>query len=388
MDAIHPEFRQGGKRIYYFAKTEKDSLFQLRSVNPDGGGRKILTHLVYSSEKLPQLSDDESFVVYEKFRRDSGGFLPYHPRLRKFYSDSILKAAANAPRKLVDLYRFDLAGGAETRLTATGNAHLLGLFDLSQAVYYYALEDSIFYLDPVTLTPVRRIVRFFSLSLFGQNREEVRLLTSILPSPNRKRALLTEVVSDPADRDFNRFRYFLIDSLTNKYLLVWSGGNAAYNQGRPPQTEWLDDRRFLTKVIKTKGYVEEGHSNDLRSISDSAAVFFEHQGEVWEIDVARQKAKKLSLVDPDFDFTLSSDRHFLFVVYQERQAEVVARINTVTRRFEEIARITNGKIADLAPDLEGKRLLFTLQDERGKGTVYLADLRQPKWKTSPSNPSP
>jgi len=144
----------------------------------------------------------------------------------------------------------------------------------------------------------------------------------------------------------------------------------------------------LTKVVKTKTYLEEGHSGDLRLVFGAGAVSAVHKGEVWEVDVSRGKAKKLCPVNPDFNFVLSGDRRFLFSVYKERQWEVVARINTVTRKFEEIGRIEHGKIADLAPNLDGTELMFTLQDEKGKGVVYLADLRKPKWKSSPANPSP
>ncbi len=387
VDAIHPEFREGGKKIYYFAKTAGDSFFQLCVVNSDGNKRKVLSHLTYNPNRLPRLSSNESFLVYERVSWDSNSFAPYHPRLRKFYPDSILKVAANSPRKKVDLFRFDLETGEERRLTATGNAFLLGFFNGGQTVYYYALEDSIFYLDPVTLVPVRRVAKYFSLHLFGQNREEVRPLDAFLPSPGGKRSLSMEAVTKFDDRDFNRFRYYLVDSLTNKYLLIWTGGNAAFEQGRPPQTEWLDDRRFVTKVVKTT-VLQQGYRIDLNPVLDSSGFSVVHKSEVWEIDIGRRKAKKLSRIEPEFDFVLSPDRHFLFVVYPERQAQVVARINTITRKFYEIGKVTHGKIVDLSPSLDGNQLLFTLRDESGRGIIYLTDLRQPKWKTSPSNPSP
>ena len=385
-DARRPEFQRGGARIYYFAKTAADSLFQLRLFSSDGS-RKALTNLSYNPDKLPALSDDENFLVYEKVRRDTNSYLPYHSRLRKYYPDSVLKKAANASKKLADLYRFDLTNGEETRLTKSGNAHLLGFYDRHNVVFY-TLVDSIFYLDPVNLTPVRRVGRYFSLSLLGLNREEIELEWAVFRSPDQKRSLVTQVVIDYQDKDFNRFRYYLVQPESKQHLLVWTGGNAAYAQGEPPQVKWLDERRFLTKVVKTKTYLEEGHSGDLRLVFGAGAVSAVHKGEVWEVDVSRGKAKKLCPVNPDFNFVLSGDRRFLFSVYKERQWEVVARINTVTRKFEEIGRIEHGKIADLAPNLDGTELMFTLQDEKGKGVVYLADLRKPKWKSSPANPSP
>lgn len=378
VDARRPEFQEGGVRIYYFAKTISDSLFQLRLFDSNGN-RKVFPKLSYNPDKLPILSDDENFLVYEKTRRDTNRYLPYHPRLRKYYPDSVLKKAANALRKQVDIYRFDLASGEEARLTKSGNAHLLGFYD-RQNVIFYTLADSIFYLDPLSLAPVRRVGRYFSLSLFGLNREEIELEWAVFRSPDRKRSLVTQVVTDYQDKDFNRFRYYLVQPESEKHLLVWTGGNAAYHQGEPPQVKWLDDRRFLTTVVKTRAYIEEGHSADLRLLFSGGPVSVVHKGEVWEVDVSRGKAKKLCAVNPDFNFVLSGDRRYLFSVYKERQWEVVARINTVTRKFEEVGRIEHGRIADLAPNLDGTKLLFTLQDEKGKGTVYLADLRKPKWK--------
>ncbi|MCI0405302.1 MAG: hypothetical protein L0Z48_01570 [candidate division Zixibacteria bacterium] len=377
-DARRPEFQGGGQRIYYFAKTADDSLFQLRLLD-SAGNRKSFSGLVYKPDKLPILSEDEKFLVYEKARRDTNTYLPYHPRLRKYYPDSLLKSAAHRAGERVDLYRFELATGREERLTANGNAHLLGFYDRHNVVYY-TLVDSIFYLDAVTLEPVRRVGRYFSLSLLALNREEIDLEWSLFRSPDRKRSLLTQVVTDYQDADFNRFRYYLVQPETEKRLLVWTGGNAAYHQGGPPQVAWLDDRRFLTKAVKSKTYLEAGHKDDLRLIYNAGAVLVVHKGEIWEIDVSRGKAKKLCPVNPDFDFVLSGDRRYLFTVYRERQWEVVARLNTITRKFEELGRIEHGKIADLAPNLDGTELLFTLQDERGKGMVYLADLTKPKWK--------
>lgn len=377
-DARRPEFQQGGARIYYFAKTDSDSLFQLRLLD-SSGNRKIFSGLVYNPDKLPILSEDETFLVFEKASLDINGYLPYPSQLRKYYPDSVLKNAATAPIKRVDLYRFDLIAGREERLTVSGNARLLGFYDRHNVVFY-TLVDSIFYLDPVRLTPVRRVGRYFSISLSGLNREEIELEWSVFRSPDRQRSLVTQVVSDYQDKDFNRYRYYLVEPAAEGRLLVWTGGNAAYHQGEPPQVAWLDDRRFLTKVVKTKTYLEEGHSSDLRLLYGAGPVSVVHKGEVWEIDVVRGRAKKLCPVQPDFDFVLSADRRFLFTVYRERQWQVVARVNTVTRKFEEIGRIEHGQISDLAPNLDGTRLLFTLQDETGRGTVYLADLRKPKWK--------
>lgn len=383
--ALRPVFREGGKKIYYFARGAGDSLHQLRAVNRDGGERKVLTALEYNPEKLPELSPDECFVVYEKTAWDSNGYLPYPPRLRKFYPDSALKAAAREPQKQVDLYRFDFASGRETRLTRTGNAYLFGFLD-QQSVLYYTLEDSILYLDPARFYPVRRVNRYFALSLFSQDRREVNPV-SLYPSPAQRRSLLAEVVDDYADKDFNRYRYFLVDSTAEKYLLVWTGGNAAFNRGRPPQVEWLDERRFVTKTVKTS-VLAGGLRADLNPASDSARLSFAHKGEVWEIDVNRGKSRKLCKIKPDFDFALSGDRRFLFAVYAERGFEVLVRVNTVTGKQEEIGRIAHGHLADLAPNLTGSEAVFTLRDGRGKGTVYRADLTHPKWKTSPPNPSP
>ena len=386
VDARRPEFQEGGMRIYYFAKSESDSLFQLRLINSDKS-RKSFSILAYNPDKLPALSEDERFLVYEIARRDTTGYLPYHSRLRKYYPDSVLKKAACAPQQLVDLYRRELSTGLEERLTKSGNAHLLG-FHGRHDVIYYTLVDSIFYLDPVSLAPVRRLGRYFSLSLLGLNREEIEQMWSVFRSPDQERSLVTQVVSDYQDKDFNRYRYYLVEPSTERRLLIWTGGNAAYVQGEPPQVAWLDVRKFLTKVVKTKTYLEEGHSSDLRLLYGAGPVSVVHKAEVWEIDVIRGKAKKLCPVNPDIDFVLSGDRRFLFTVYRERQWEVAARVNTVTRKFEEIGRIEHGKILDLASNLDGTQLLFTLQDERGKGTIYLADLRQPKWKVSPANPAP
>ncbi|MGH8004542.1 MAG: hypothetical protein ACRECJ_07450, partial [Limisphaerales bacterium] len=236
LDARRPEFQGGGERIYYFAKTAADSLFHLRLVGPDGNG-KVFSGLSYNPEKLPILSEDEKFLVYEKASWDSSSYLPYHPRLRKYYPDSLLKLAAYAPKLLVDLYRFDLGTGVEERLTANGNAHLLGFYDRHNVVYY-TLVDSIFYLDPITSTPVRRAGRYFSLSLLALNREEIDLEWSLFRSPDRKRSLVTQVVTNYQDKDFNRFRYYLVHPESEKRLLVWTGGNAAYHQGAPPQVVW------------------------------------------------------------------------------------------------------------------------------------------------------
>jgi len=378
LDARRPEFQGGGARIYYFAKTTADSLFQLRLFGADGK-RKTFSSLTYNPEKFPILSEDERFLVYEKVVWDTNSYLPYHPRLRKYYPDSALETASRASRKRVDLYRFDLADDDEVRLTTNGNAHLLGFYDRHYVVYY-TLVDSIFYLDPVSLTPVRRVGRYFSLSLLALNREEIDLEWSLFRSPDRKRSLMTQVVTDFQDKDFNCFRYYLVQPESEGRLLVWTGGNAAYAGGEPPQVAWLDDRRFLTKAVKTKTYLEEGHKEERRLLYSTGAASVVHKGEIWEIDVHRGKAKKICPVNPDFDFVLSGDQRYLFTVYKERQWEVLARINTITRKFEEIGRIEHGRLADLAPNLDGTRLLFTLEDERGKGTVYLADLRKPKWK--------
>jgi hypothetical protein len=118
----------------------------------------------------------------------------------------------------------------------------------------------------------------------------------------------------------------------------------------------------------------------LNPAADSSGRSYVHKGEVWEIDLGRQKAKRLSRIDPEFDFVLSADRHFLFVVYSERQSQVVARINTVTKKLNEIGKVAHGKIVDLAPNLAGSQLLFTLRDESGRGVIYLTDLRRPKWE--------
>lgn len=385
-DALRPYFRQGGDRIYYFAKGPEDSLFQLRSIRPDGRERKTLTHLSYNPGKLPELSPDETFVVYEKAEWDATGYTPYHPRLRKYYSDSLLKQAANAPKKKVDLYRFDFENGGETRLTATGNACLFGLMD-NQSVLFYTLEDSIFYLDLAGLYPVRRINRYFALSLFSKDRREVKPTSGLFPSPQHRRSLLAEVVSDYGDKDFNRYRYFLVDSTAEWYLLVWTGGNAAYTRGRPPQVEWLDERRFVTKTVNTS-VLKDGYRLDLNFTTDSGGVTYAHKGEVQEINVNRGKSRRLCRINPDFDFALSGDRRFLFAVYGEREHDVVVRVNTVTRKEEEIGRVAHARIADLAPNLTGTKVVFTLRDERGKGAVYLADLSRPKWKKEPSNPLP
>lgn len=385
LDARRPEFQGGGARIYYFAKAASDSLLQLR-LYESGGGRKVYSGLSYNPEKFPILSDDEQFLVYEKASPDTSRYLPYDPRLRKYYSDSVLDEAARAPRQKIDLYRFDLATGREERLTSSGNAHLLGFYDRHNVVFY-TLIDSIFYLDPVNFASVRRVGRYFSLSLLALNREEIELMWDVFRSPEKKRSLVTEVVTDYQDKDFNRYRYYLTDPETDERLLVWTGGNAAYVRGQPPQVAWLDERRFLTKAIKTKTYLEEGHSSDLR-LQYGGPLSVVYKAEIWEIDVSGRKARKLCPVDPDFDFVLSGDRRYLFSVYRERQWEVVARVNTITRKFEEIGRIEHGKIADLASNLDGTKLLFTLEDDRGRGTVYLADLTKPKWKSSPSSSSP
>ncbi len=378
--AIRPAFRKGGAKIYYYARQAGDSLYQLRVVDRNGGGRTILTKLSYNPEKLPELSPDESFVIFEKAVWDSAAYTPYHPRLRKFYSDSILKAAANAPRMRVDLYRFDFVSEEETRLTATGNAYLFGLMD-NQTLLYYTLEDSIFYLDPAGLFPVRRASRYFALSAFSKDRREVKPVTALFPSPAMHRSLFAEAVSDYDDKDFNRYRYFLVDSTVEKYLLVWTGGNAAYNRGRPPQVEWLDEHRFVTKTVKTS-VLRGGLRVDMNSYSDSAGLSYAHKGEVWEIDVHRGRSRKLCKINPDFDFALSGDRRFLFSACRERNLDVVLRVNTVTLKEEEIGRIAHGKLVDLVPNSTGSEVVFTLRDDGGKGIVYLADLSRPKWKAA------
>ncbi|MGE5692880.1 MAG: hypothetical protein ACM3YF_03775, partial [Candidatus Zixiibacteriota bacterium] len=57
LDACRPEFQGGGARIYYFAKTAVDSLFQLRLLEADGK-RKTFSNLAYNPEKFPILSED------------------------------------------------------------------------------------------------------------------------------------------------------------------------------------------------------------------------------------------------------------------------------------------------------------------------------------------
>ncbi|HXF48957.1 MAG TPA: hypothetical protein VNL73_05985, partial [Verrucomicrobiae bacterium] len=222
LDARRPEFQGGGERIYYFARSAGDSLLQFRRVD-SSGRRRAFSPLVYNPGKFPILSDDERFLVYEKAVLDTNSYLPYHPRLRTYYPDSVLKRAARAPQNKIDLYRFELANGEEVRLTTSGNAHLLGFYDRNYVVYY-TLVDSIFYLDAVSLAPVRRAGRYFSLSLLALNREEIDLEWSLFRSPDRKRSLVTQVVTDYQDKDFNRFRYYLVQPESEKRLLVWTGG--------------------------------------------------------------------------------------------------------------------------------------------------------------------